>query len=229
MRWLRMGQARRQVQQDSGQQHAMLSDLRQRFGAHVRVPFGDQAGSVAQELASDDGLAVAAAILREVADTAWTEMYAQATALRVPADRMNYRPLWQHSGTHLRWPLFGLGFHPYVHVTAAAHVIGAQGRQTVRVTDPDPLLDHLFEILDLTLDGWEFGRVRVDADAATLASRLITAAREVRAAMSNPPPLPGPVREWMRRNQSVHVLDPSGTQVVGGWNPGREMRESLLA
>ncbi|WP_255521961.1 hypothetical protein [Actinoplanes aureus] len=40
--------------------------------------------------------------------------------------------------------------------------------------------------------------------------------------MGNPPPLPTPVRELMRRNNT-------GTRPVGGLNPGKEMREALLA
>jgi hypothetical protein len=69
----------------------------------------------------------------------------------------------------------------------------------------------------------------VDADAAALAGRLITAARELRSAMAEAPPLPPPVREQMRRNNTVQVLGPDGNSVVGGFNPGKEMRESLLA
>ncbi|MFC7533875.1 hypothetical protein [Actinoplanes sp. GCM10030250] len=232
MRWLRFGPGKRQGQQDPGRQQELLHQARQQFGPQVQAPFAAQADAAAGLLgADDDGLAATATILREFADSAYAEIYAQAAALGRPADRMNYRPLWQNAGGHLRWPLFALpcGFHPYIHVTAAAHVLGAQGRQAVGAADPDQLLDHLFEILDLTLDGWEFARVRIDADAATLASRLITAAREIRAAMGNPPPLPAPAREWMRRNLTVQVLDPTGTQPIGGWNPGKEMRESLLA
>jgi hypothetical protein len=131
----------------------------------------------------------------------------------------------------LRWPLFALpgGLHPYVQVVAAVTVVGAGARRAVRVTDPDPLLAHLFEVLDLTVAGWEYGRVRVDADAASLAGRLITTARELRSAMAEAPPLPPPVRELMRRNNTFDVLGLDGNSVVGAFNPGREMRESLLA
>jgi hypothetical protein len=158
-------------------------------------------------------------------------MYAQAANLRLAIDRTNYRPLWQTAGTHLQWPLFALpcGLHPYIQVTAAVQGLGSRAREAVRITDPEPLLDQVFEILDLTIDGWEFGRVRVDIDAATLATRLIVTARELRAAMGNPPPLPVPVRELMRRNNTVTVLDAAGTRAAGTLNPGKEMRENLLA
>ena len=33
----------------------------------------------------------------------------------------------------------------------------------------------------------------------------------------------------MRRNNTVDVYDPQTPQVVGGFNPGKEMREALLA
>ena len=39
------------------------------------------------------------------------------------------------------------------------------------MTDPNPLLTRVFEVLDLTTAGWEYGRVRVDTDAAALADR----------------------------------------------------------
>ena len=41
--------------------------------------------------------------------------------------------------------------------------------------------------------------------------------------------VPEPVRELMRRNNTVDVYDPQGSRVVGAINPGRLMRESLLA
>jgi hypothetical protein len=236
MRWLRLGPGKRQVQHDPGRQQALLDDVRQRFGAQVRMPFPDQADAVARLLDGDDGLSVAAGILREFADAAHHDLLAQAfdlhrrTGQGLAVDRGNYRPLWQAAGPQLRWPLFALpgGLHPYVQVVAAVTVVGAGARRAVRVTDPDPLLAHLFEVLDLTVAGWEYGRVRVDADAATLAGRLITTARELRAAMAEAPPLPPPVRELMRRNNTVDVLGLDGTS-VGAFNPGREMRESLLA
>jgi hypothetical protein len=237
MRWFRFGLGRRQVQHDPDRQEALLQDVRHRFGAHVAVPFPDQADTVARLLDGDDGLSVAAEILREFADAAHTELLAQAADLRrrtghgFAVDRRNYRPLWKAAGQGLRWPLFTLpcGFHPYVQVVAAVSIVGAQPRRSVRVIDPDPLLAHLFEVLDLTVAGWEYGRVRVDADAAALADRLISTARQIRATMPEPPPLPPAVRELMRRNNTIDVHSPTGNQVVGTINPGRAMRESLLA
>ena len=44
---------------------------------------------------------------------------------------------------------------------------------------------------------------------------------------AGPSPLPSPVRELMRRNHTVDVHD-AGGRVVGGSNPGRELRQSLL-
>ena len=237
MRWFRRGLGKRQVQQDPDRQQALLDELRQRFGPHVQAEFSDQAEEAARLLAGDDGLAVAAEILREFADAAHSELLAQVadlhrrTGRRLLVDRRNYRPLWQAAGPQLRWPLFALpgGLQPYVQVAAAATVVGAQARRVVRVSDPGPLLAHVFEVLDLTIDGWEYGRVLVDADAAALAERLIAAGRDICAAMADPPPLPPPVRELMRRNHTIEVRDATGTRVIGGFNPGRTMREYLLA
>jgi hypothetical protein len=234
MRWFGLG--RRRVEHDPARQEALLADVRERFGLQARMSFAEQAGAVARLLDGDDGLLVAARILREFADTAHSDLLAQATALYrrtghgFAVDRRNYRPLWQDAGPQLRWALFELpgGLQPYVQVAAAAAVVGTQARRVVRLTDPDPLLTHLFEVLDLTIAGWEYGRVRVDVDAAALAEQLITAARDLRAAMPEAPPLPPPVRELMRRNNTVDVYDPAQNRIVGGINPGRLMRESLL-
>ena len=38
--------------------------------------------------------------------------------------------------------------------------------------------------------------------------------------MPEPPPLPPPVRELMRRNNTIDVHDPTGSRVVGAYNPG---------
>lgn len=237
MRWFRLGLGKRQVQHDPDRQAQLLTEARQQFGAHVRVRFADQAGAVARLLDGDDGLLVAAGMVGMFADAAHADLLAQAADLHrrtgrgFAVDRANYRPLWRAAGPELRWPLFALpgGLHPYVQVSAAVTVIGGQARRSVRVTDPDPLLAHLFEVLDLTLAGWEFARVRVDTDAAGLAGGLISTARELRAAMPDPPPLPPPVRELMRRNRTVDVHDPTGGRIVGAINPGKEMREALLA
>jgi hypothetical protein len=235
MRLFRLG--KRQVQHDPGRQEALRHDIRQRFGAHVQVRFGEQADAVARLLDGDDGLAVAAGVLREFADSAHAELLAQVADLHrrtgrgFAADRRNYRPLWEAAGPELRWPLFALpcGLHPYVQVSAAVTVLGAEARRAVRVIDPDPVLVQVFEVLDLTLAGWEFARVRVDTDYADLIDRLISTARELRAAMADPPPLPSPVRELMRRNNTIDVHDAIDNRIVRAINPGRTLREALLA
>jgi hypothetical protein len=236
MRWFRLGLGKRQVQHDPARQEALRQEVRLRFGVDGQGRFGEQADAVAELLEGDDGLSVAIGILREFADAAHTELLGQAADLHRhtghgPAvDRRNYRPLWREAGPRLRWPLFALpgGLHPYVQVVAAVTVVGARARRAVQVTDPEPLLAHVFEVLDLTVAGWEFGRVRVDVDAGTLADRLVSTARALRAAMPEPPPLPPAVRELMRRNNTVDVYAPDG-HVAGAINPGRMMRESLLA
>jgi hypothetical protein len=236
MRWFRLGLGGRQVQHDPGRQQELLQDIRQRFGPHVQGRFGDQADAITRLLDGDDGLSAAAEVLREFADAAHTDLLAQAAELHrrtgwgVVVDRRNYRPLWKAAGAELRWPLFGPGgLHPYIQVAAAVTVLGAQARRAIRVTDAEVLLAHVFEVLDLTLVGWEFARVRVDADYAGLADRLISAARDLRDAMGEPPPLPPPVRELMRRNNTLDVYDAITNRVVRGFNPGKTMREALLA
>jgi hypothetical protein len=224
------------VQHDPARQQALLADVRHRFGASAQVRFADQVGAVVQLLEDDDGLFVAARIMREVADEANAELLAQAydlhrrTGYRVVVDRRNYRPLWREAGAELRWPLFALpcGFHPYAQVAGAVAVLGAGASRFARVTDPEPVLAHVFEVLDLTTAGWEYGRVRVDSDGAALANRLILTAQQIRAAMEKPPPLPPPVRELMRRNNSVEVYHPADNRVVGAINLGAEMRPALL-
>ena len=236
MRWFRVGVGKRQVHHDPARQQALSHEARNRFGPQTPVPFSDQNDAVVRLLDGDDGLLVAVDIVREFADAAHAELLAQTGELRrrtgqeLAIHRRNYRPLWYAAQGRLRWTLFALpcGLFPYVHVTAAATVIGAQARRAVAVTGPQPLLAHLFEILDLTIAGWEYGRVRVDTDAVALANRLILAAQQLRGAMGTPPPLPPPVRELMRRNNSIDVHDPTSNRVVGTYNPGRQMRESLL-
>ncbi|MFC6018241.1 hypothetical protein ACFP2T_18780 [Plantactinospora solaniradicis] len=237
MRWFRLLLGRKQVQHDPGRQEEMLRDVRHRFGGRVQARFSDQVDAVARLLDGDDGLSVAARIMQEFADEAHTEFLTQAfdlhrrTGRRLVVDRRNYRPLWRTAGPELRWPLFGLpcGFHPYVQVAAAVTVAGTRATRLTRVIDPNPLLTHVFEVLDLTAAGWEYGRVRVDTDAASLANRLISSAREIRAAMDKPPPLPPPARELMRRNNTIDVYDPAGHQVVSAINLGAEMRPALLS
>ncbi|GIG88364.1 hypothetical protein [Plantactinospora endophytica] len=237
MRWFRLLLGRKQVQHDPVRQEALLQDLRQRFGARVQARFPDQADAAARLLDDDDGLVVAARILREVADEGHRELSAQAVDLHrrtghwLSVNRRNYRPLWEAAGSELRWPLFALpcGFHPYAQVAAAVTVVGARAPRLVQATDPYPLLAHVFEVLDLTAVGWEYGGVRVDTDAAALAHQLISSAAKIRAAMDEPPPLPPPARQLMRRNNTIDVYDSGSHRVVNGINLGAEMRPALLA
>lgn len=236
MRWFRFGG--QQVQHDAGQQQALARQVREGFGGHVAMPFADQARGVAGLLAGDDGLVVATGVLREFTDAANAELFNQVADLHrrgaqgFAVDRRNYRPLWRDAGSWLRWSLFELpgGPHPYVHVAGAVTALGAQARRAVKVVDPEPLVASVFEVLDLVIAGWEFGRVRIDTDGAALAAQLIGTARDLRAAMPDePPPLPPPVRELMRRNNTVTVFDPAADRPVATFNPGKEMREALLA
>ncbi|MEV4344753.1 hypothetical protein AB0J83_09780 [Actinoplanes sp. NPDC049596] len=229
MRWFRRGSGRQQ--QDPGPARAIVEDLRVRFGPRQPGTFLQQADAATGRLGGDDGALAAVLIVREFADAAYADLAAQVAGHGFVVDRRNYRPLWRETAGRLRWNLWALpgGLHPYVQVTAAVAAIGADPKRIVRLTDPLPLLAQLFEILDLTIAGWEFARVRPDTDAATLAHRLIATTRDLRAAMSEEPPLPPPVRELMRRNNTVNVYDVASPAVVGGFNPGKTMREALLA
>ncbi|BCY12043.1 hypothetical protein [Actinoplanes sp. L3-i22] len=229
MRWLR-GLGKRRIEQDPARQREILREIRQ-FGPHGPGKLSDQAVRTAAMLDGIDGVAVAGVVMRDFADGAFANFARQSAALGMTADRRNYRELWESAGKRLKSPLFTTRgeLHPYVHVAAAVSVVGGQAATTVRVVDPLPLLSHMFEVLDLTLAGWEFGRVLVDVDGATLAVNLITAATAIRGEMSDPPPLPMPARTQMRSNKSVNVLDPAVSRIVGQWNPGKQMRECLLA
>ncbi|SCL14559.1 hypothetical protein GA0070616_0475 [Micromonospora nigra] len=237
MRWLQRLLTGGRVQLDPGRQQALLRDVQRRYGAHAQIRFPEQVVAVTGMLDGDDGLVTAARIVSQVADEAHADLQAQAhevhrrTGRRLLVHRRNYRPLWREAGPTLRWPLFALpcGFHPYAQVAAAVEVVGGQASRLDRVTDPTPLLTRVFELLDLTTAGWEYGRVRVDTDAAALADRLVSTAGQVLAAMDDPPRLPPPVRELMRRNNTVDVHDPAGPRAVGVINPGAMMRERLLA
>ncbi|MER7893744.1 hypothetical protein ABTX15_28405 [Micromonospora sp. NPDC094482] len=237
MRWLRRLLGGGRVQLDAGRQQVLLQDVQYRYGARAQIRFSEQVEAVSALLDSDDGLVVAARIVSQVADEAHADLQAQAqeihrrTGRRLLVHRRNYRPLWKEAGPALRWPLFALpsGFHPYAQVSAAVAVIGSQASRLDRVTDPNPLVTRMFEVLDLTTAGWEYGRVRVDTDAAGLADRLISSAAQVLAAMDDPPRLPPAVRELMRRNNTLHVHDPAGPRAVGAINLGATMRERLLA
>ncbi|MEV4656696.1 hypothetical protein [Micromonospora sp. NPDC049301] len=236
MRWLQRLLSGRRVQLDPGRQQALLRDVQYRYGAHAQIRFPEQVEAVTGMLNDDDGLVVAARIVSQVADEAYADLQAQAheihrrTGRRLLVHRRNYRPLWKEAGPYLRWPLFALpsGFHPYAQVAAAVAVVGSRASRLQRVTDPSPLLTRMFEVLDLTTAGWEYGRVRVDTDAAALVDRLISSAAQILAAMDDPPRLPPPVRELMRRNNTLDLHDPSGPRAVGGINLGATMRERLL-
>ncbi|BCJ61947.1 hypothetical protein [Micromonospora endophytica] len=237
MGWLQRVLGGRQVEHDPGRQEALLQEVRHRFGIRVQLRARDQIEAITQLLDNEDGLVVATWVVREVADQAHTDLLSQAadlhrrTGYRLMVDRRNYRPLWREAGSELRWPLFDPpgGLHPYVQVVAAATVIGNRASRVVKATDPEPVLSSVFELFDLTSAGWEYGRVRPDTDGAELAMRLIAAAREINAALPDPPPLPQSVRELMRRNNTVHVYDPAGDRVVGGINLGAELRPALLS
>lgn len=237
MRWFRFGSGKSKAPEDAGRQQALVDDLRARFGPHLPGSFREQADAAVPFMAGDDGVLAAAGVLREFADAAHADLAQQAAALSrrtryaFTVDRSNYRPLWRDAAGELRWPLFDqpARLHPYIQVSAAATVLAGQAKRVNRVTDPYPVIAHVFEILDLTVAGWEFARVRPDTDGATLAHRLIGAGRDLRAALSDEPPLPQSVREVMRRNNTVEIYDPQAPRVVGGFNPGKEMREALLA
>jgi hypothetical protein len=231
MRWFRRKPSERLVSQEADRQ--IIDGVRQRFGLHQPGSFRDQAEAVAQELGGPDGAGAAAGIVHEFAESAHQEIRGLAAELsrRVGysfvVDRSNYRPLWRDAQPDLKWPLFALpgGLFPYIHVAAAVRVIGAHPK---RAPDPNRLVADLFEIHDLIIAGWEFAHVRVDTDGAALAGELITTARALRDAMSKEPPLPLPVRELMRRNNTIDVYAPDAPRVVAHINPGRTLREVLL-
>ncbi|GAA4977676.1 hypothetical protein [Actinoplanes utahensis] len=228
MRWFRFGSGKRRAEQDPGRQQEIYRQVRDGFGAHVPGRFADQAAGTLALLDGDDGIVVAAAILRDYADAVAGAMRAQG----FPAERRDYRWAWRSAGPRLRSPLVtgqGGPFHPYVQVAAAVTVVATRSKQLVRVTAPEPVLTHLLEILDVITSSWEYGGVAADVDTATLAGGLIAAVRDLRAAMAEEPPLPSPIREQMRRNNTVDVWDPATHRVVGGFNPGRSMREAFLA
>ena len=233
MRWFRRTRDGRSGQQDAAVR-MMIDDVRQRFGIGRPGSFHHQAAAVAEALTGPDGAAAAAGVVHEFADSAHAEIQRLAAELsrqvgyQFVTDRANYRPMWREATPDLRWPLFNLpcGLFPYIHVAGAVQAISAEVKST---TDQTRLHGHLFEILDLTIAGWEFASVRVDTDGAALAGLLISTARGLRTTMSKEPPLPLPVRELMRRNNTIDVYAPDAHRIVGGINPGREMREILLA
>lgn len=231
MRWFRRKPSERLGPSDAERQ--VIDDVRQRFGLHRPGSFRDQAAAVAEVLGGPDGAGAAAWIVHEFAESAHQEIQGLAATLSrsvgyaFVVDRGNYRPLWRDARGELKWPLFALpcGLFPYIHVAAAVRVIGAQPNQ---VPGQSRVLAHLYEILDLIIDGWEFANVRVDTDGTALAEGLIVTSRALRDAMSKEPPLPPPVRELMRNNNTIDVYAPDAPHVVAHVNPGRTLREILL-
>ncbi|GIF25787.1 hypothetical protein BJ973_003060 [Actinoplanes tereljensis] len=232
MRWFRRTRDERTDQQDAARR-VMIDGVRERFGVDRPGSFHDQAAAVAEALTGPGGVAAAAGIVHEFADSAYSEIHGLAAALsrqvgyQFAVDRENYRPMWREAKPDLRWPLFNLpcGLFPYIHVAGALQAISTQVKLT---TDQSRLHAHLFEILDLTIAGWEFASVRVDTDGAALAGLLISTAHDLRTTMSKEPPLPLPVRELMRNNNTIDVYAPDAHRIVAGINPGREMRETFL-
>jgi hypothetical protein len=229
MRWFRRKPAERPLQVDPARQEVLLADIRRRFGGHVQVRFPEQVDALVPLFNDDDGLAVAARIVHETAEQAHADVQAQAAARGHGVDRRNYRALYRHMGPDLRYRLAELpaGYHPYVHLSAALAAIQVHAKRAMTLTDPNWLLVHTLELLDLTVSAWEFGRVPVGTDAAHLGSRLIAAATQMRLTEEEPPALPPGIREVMRSNRTTNIYDPAGT-VIGGINVGAETRRSFL-
>lgn len=236
MRWFHFGRGKRRVQHDPARQQALVREARERFGPQTPMALTDQRDAVVALLDGDDGLLAAAAIVREFAEAANADLVAQVNGLgrqrgqMLTVQRWSYRSLWQTAGGQLGWNLFALPCRlvPYVHVSAAAAVIGARAGRAVQITMVEPVLAQLFEVLDLVTIGWEYGKLPVDTFAVDLANQLILTAQQLRGAMKTPPPLPPPVRELMRRNNSLDIHDPTDGRIVGAFNPGKHLRESLL-
>jgi hypothetical protein len=236
MRWFRRTSGNNPVELDPARQRALAQEIRHAFGPQVRVPFHQQVDALVPRLEGDDGLYVAVRIGWEIAEEAHAAIQTQVAELNrmgraYALDRSRYRSLWRQAGRELRYPLFALrsGFHPYVHLPAALAVIGANAARCLKLADPAAVLAHLFEVVELTVVGWESGLVRVDIDAAHLMSGLIAAAKDLRLAVGDePPPLPPAIREMMRANRTTPVYDAAGSAVVGGLNVGAEMRPAFL-
>jgi hypothetical protein len=208
----------------------MIADVRRRFGGHVQVRFNEQVDALVPLFNDDDGLSVATRIVHGTAEEALADVKAQAAARGLGVDRRSYRALYRQMGPDLRYRLAELpsGFHPYVHLGAALAAIRVHPKRAMVLTDPNWLLVHTLELLDLTVSGWEFGQVRASADAADLATRLIAAATQMRLTEDEPPALPPGIREAMRSNRTTDVYDRAGT-VIGAINVGAETRRSFLA
>lgn len=229
MRWFRRKPADKPLVVDPIRQEALIADVRRRFGGHVPVRFPDQVGALAQLFTDDDGLAVATVIVHRTAEQAYADVQAQAAARGLGVDRRTYRALYRQMGPDLRYRLAELpgGFHPYVHLGAALAAIEVHTKRAMVVTDPNWLLVHTLELLDLTVSGWEFGRVPVSAEAADLVGRLIAAAMRMRLTEDEPPALPPGIREVMRSNRTTGVYDRTGA-LIGTINVGELTRSSFL-
>jgi hypothetical protein len=230
MRWFRRKPADKPLVVDPARQEALIADIRRRFGGHVQVGFHEQVDALVPLFDDDDGLTVATRIVHGVAEQAYADVRAQAAARGLGVDRRMYRALYRQMGPDLHYPLAALpsGLHPYVHLGAALAAVQAHPKRAMVLTDPNWLLVHTLELLDLTVSGWEFGRVPVSADAAELASRLIAAATQLRLTEDEPPALPPGIRELMRSNRTTDIYDRAGT-VIGSINVGAEARRSFLA
>ncbi|MET7426454.1 hypothetical protein [Dactylosporangium sp. NPDC005555] len=221
MRWFRRKSAGRPLTVDPARQEALVADIRRRFGGHVQAGFREQAGALAGLLTDDDGLAVAGRVVHETAERAHTDLQ------RHGADRHNYRALFQRTGLRYQLTDQPPGWHPFVHLPAALAAIDADVKRAMVLTDPNWLLMHTLELLDLTVSGWEFARIPVTADAADLVTRLIGAATRMRLTEDEPPALPSGIREVMRSNRAFDVHDRSGA-VLGVINVGAETRRLFL-
>jgi hypothetical protein len=227
MRWFRRKSASKSLTVDPARQAALIADIRQRFGGHAPGRFREQAQSLADLLGGDEGLTVAGRIVHETAERAHADVQAQTAALRHRVDRRNYRALFRQTGLQYRFTEQSSGWHPYIHLGAALDAIEGDVKRAMVLTDPNWLLVHTLELLDLTVSGWEFGRVPVSTDAADLVIRLIATATRMRLTEDEPPALPPGIRDVMRSNRATNVHDQAGA-VVGVLNVGAETRRSFL-
>lgn len=230
MRWFRRKPADKHLLVDPVRQEALIADVRRRFGGHVPVRFQEQVDALVPVFNDDDGLAVATVIVHRMAAEAYADVQAQAAARGLGVDRRTYRALYRQMGPDLKYRLAELpcGFHPYVHLGAALAAIQVHPKRAMVLTDPNWLLVHTLELLDLTVSSWEFGRIVVNTDAADLAGRLIAAAMQIRLTEDEPPALPPGIREVMRSNRTTHIYDRTGA-VIGSINLGEQTRRSFLA